>query len=240
MKTAHNSSPTEPMFSAIADRYDRNNHLFSVGIDHYWRRRLAHLLALSANQTALDVCCGTGDMTFALLKHTQAQHVVGVDCSARMTQLAQQKQPAAMAHRRLAGKTACFAAADATALPYPDAAFDAVTCVFGIRNIPDRAAALAQMHRVLKPGGQAGICEFSLPRNAAVRAAYWFYLSRVMPLAGRLILGDAAALRYLAESVRRWDGSVRLAEELPQAGFLPPRTIRLTAGIVTITLARRA
>lgn len=239
MMDPNSSIPTEPMFSTIAERYDRCNHLFSLGIDRLWRRRLARELALTSEQTALDICCGTGDMTFALLAQTQARHVVGVDCSERMIQLAQEKRMLAMARRSMANKAARFAVADAAALPYADGMFDAITCVFGLRNIPARAAVLAEMHRVLKSGGQAGICEFYLPAHPALRAGYWFYLSRVMPLAGRLVVGDAAPLRYLAESIRRWDADVRLPEELMQAGFAARQTVSLTGGIVKLTIGQK-
>jgi len=239
MSPMNSSSPTEPMFSAIAQRYDRSNHLFSLGIDRLWRRRLARELAMTSEQAALDVCCGTGDMAFALLRYSPVRQIVGVDCSERMIQLAQEKRMQAMSRRPMADKTARFAVADATALPYADATFDAVTCVFGLRNIPNRQAALKQMHRILKPDGQVGICEFSLPTNPVLRALYWFYLSRVMPLAGRLVVGDAAPLRYLAESIRRWDADVRLEDELQQAGFTSCRTQSLTGGIVMLTIAKK-
>lgn len=239
MSPTNHSNPTEPMFSAIAQCYDRCNHLFSLGIDHLWRRRLARELGLSAEQAVLDVCCGTGDMAFALLRHSPVRQVIGVDCSERMIQLAQEKRMLVMAGQRMMGKTARFAVADATALPYADGVFDAVTCVFGLRNIPDRPTALKQMHRILKPDGHVGICEFSLPVNAAMRAGYWFYLSRVMPLAGRLVVGDAAPLRYLAESIRRWDADVRLEEDLRRAGFADCRTLPLTGGIVKITIGQK-
>lgn len=228
---------TEAMFSTIAARYDRCNHWFSLGIDRYWRKRLARELKPNAEATALDVCCGTGDMAFALLKHSPVRRVVGVDYSERMIQIAQEKWMLRAARRWMAGKELRLSVEDATALRCEDGAFESVTVAFGLRNIPDRAAALRQMARVLKPGGRVGICEFSLPTHPALRAAYWFYLSQVMPLLGRIVVGDAEPLRYLARSIRDWHDTMRLDEALKQAGFVNIRSIPLTGGIVTLTLA---
>lgn len=227
------------MFSTIAARYDRCNHWFSVGIDRLWRRRLANLLDVSADAVVLDVCCGTGDMAFALLTYTCATTVVGLDCSETMIQLAQEKQMLQPPHRRMDGKEVRFCVGDATSLPFEDAAFDAATCVFGLRNIPDRAAALGQLHRVLKPGGQLGVCEFSLPTQPAWRRVYLLYLSRVMPLLGRVVVGSAEPLRYLSDSICRWHDTVRLDDELRAAGFTDIRHTPNTGGIVTFTTAAR-
>ena len=233
------STTTEAMFSKIAARYDRCNHLFSLGIDHYWRKRLVRLLSPKTDDTALDLCCGTGDMAFAFAKHGPARQIVGVDCSETMIQLAQEKFMRMAPRRWMADKDVRFSVEDATSLSLKDGAFDLISCVFGLRNIPDRTAALRQIYRVLKPGGRAGVCEFSLPKHPAVRAAYWFYLSRVMPLAGRVVVGDAEPLHYLARSIRHWHDSVRLDDELRQVGFQNIRTTTLTGGIVTITVAQK-
>ena len=237
MTPTFNSKPTEAMFSKIAARYDRCNHWFSLGVDHYWRKRLVRELAAKAEDAGLDVCCGTGDMAFALLKHSPMRRAVGVDCSERMIQLAQEKRMVRL--RRPAGKELRLRVEDATALTFEDGAFEAVTCAFGVRNISDRAAALGQMYRVLTPGGRVGICEFSLPAHPMLRRMYWFYLSRVMPLLGRVVVGDAEPLRYLARSIYFWHEDVRLDEELTRAGFVSIRSIPLTGGIVTITIAQK-
>ena len=225
------------MFSNIAARYDRCNHGFSLGVDRYWRKRLARELKPNAEAAALDICCGTGDMAFALLRYSPLRRAVGVDCSERMIQIAQEKWMLFSPRRWMVGKELRLRVDDATALTFEDGAFEAVTCAFGVRNIPDRAAALRQMARVLKPGGRVGICEFSLPIHPALRAAYWFYLSQVMPLLGRIVVGDAEPLRYLARSIRDWHDNMRLDEALKQAGFVNIRSIPLTGGIVTLTLA---
>ena len=230
---------TEAMFSTIAERYDRCNHLFSLGVDRYWRKHLAQALGPAAGDTALDICCGTGDMAFALLRHTPVRQVTALDCSERMIQRARQKRTRLDRHRWMGGKTLGLEVQDAAALSLEDARFSAVTCAFGLRNIADRAAALGQLHRVLKPGGRLGILEFSLPAGRIRRGLYSVYLSGLMPLAGRVVLGSAEPLRYLARSITRWHQTVCLADELADAGFVEIRSRPLTGGIVTMTVARR-
>ena len=239
MTSNSNSKPTEAMFSTIAARYDRCNHLFSLGIDHAWRKRLVRLLSPKEGSRALDLCCGTGDMAFALLKHSLTRDVVAVDCSETMIQLAQEKRMLRAPRRWMSGKTLRLRVEDAAALSFENDHFDLVTCAFGLRNIPDRTAVFTQMHRVLKSGGQVGICEFSLPAHPVLRGPYWFYLSRIMPLLGRVVVGDAEPLRYLARSIQYWHQNVPLDKELTQAGFVNVRATPLTGGIVTLTIAQK-
>ena len=238
--TMHSKTqPTEAMFSQIAGRYDRCNHWFSLGIDRTWRKRLAQAVEANAEETALDVCCGTGDMAFALLKYSPVVIAVGIDCSERMIQLAQEKRMVKAGQGWMSGKELRLSVEDAASMSFEDGAFGAATCAFGLRNIPERAGVLGELYRVLRRGGCVGVCEFSLPKHRAVRWGYWFYLSRVMPVLGRIVLGDGEALRYLARSIRHWHDSVRLDEELAQAGFADVRSTPLTGGIVTITVGRK-
>lgn len=227
------------MFTQIAARYDRCNHWFSLGIDRSWRKRLARAVEATGQDAALDVCCGTGDMAFALLQYSPVRTAVGIDCSERMIQLAQEKRMLYSGRRWMAGKELRLCTADAAALPFEDGAFDVVTCAFGLRNIPERGAVLQQLCRVLKPGGRIGICEFSLPKQRLVRAVYGVYLSRVMPLLGGIVVGSTEPMRYLARSIVWWDDTVRLDAELERAGFAAVRSMPQTAGIVTLTVARK-
>jgi demethylmenaquinone methyltransferase/2-methoxy-6-polyprenyl-1,4-benzoquinol methylase len=237
--TPADKPPSRALFSTIAARYDRCNHLFSLGIDRYWRKQLAQMLVLKADDAVLDICCGTGDMALSVLIHTPVHCVWGIDCSETMIQLAQEKRIRRAGRGRLRGKTLRLSVQDAAALAFEPGMFAAVTCAFGLRNIPDRARVLAAVFRVLAPGGQVGICEFSLPRFGLLRSVYWAYLSRVMPLAGRVVIGDAEPLRYLARSIDHWHKTVRLEEELAGAGFVDCRCRLLTGGIVTLTVARK-
>jgi demethylmenaquinone methyltransferase/2-methoxy-6-polyprenyl-1,4-benzoquinol methylase len=234
-----NSNTTEAMFSEIAARYDCCNHLFSLGVDRLWRRRLVRLLSPKTDDTALDLCCGTGDMAFAFAKHSPLRQIVGVDCSETMIQLAQEKFMRMAPRRWMANKDVSFSVEDATSLSFKNSTFDLISCVFGLRNIGDRTAALQQMYRVLKPGGRVSICEFSLPKQPVIRTVFWFYLSRIMPLAGRAFIGDAEPLKYLAASILRWHKEVCLEDELRRIGFQNIGTTVLTGGIVTITVAQR-
>lgn len=238
-RASSDSAPTVAMFSAIAARYDRCNHLFSLGIDHYWRKRLARALALQAGHTALDICCGTGDMAFALLKHTPVRQVWGIDCSQTMIQLAQEKRMRRIDRQPSADNALRLRVEDAAELTFEDAQFDGVSCAFGLRNIPNRPAVLKQIHRVLVGGGRVGVCEFSLPAHPVQRALYRFYLSRVMPMAGRVVLGSTEPLRYLARSIDHWHNTVHLADEFIQAGFTDVRSIALSKGMVTLTIAHK-
>lgn len=236
MSDMASNPPTEPMFSAIAARYDRCNRLFSAGIDRFWRRRLVAAMGLADGQTVLDVGCGTGDMALAVLRQCPNCRLVGVDCSEKMLHLAQEKT-ILWSSRRGVLPTAEWRLADAARLPFADGQFDAAVCAFSLRNIPNRHAALADICRVLKKGAKIGICEFSMPNNRFLYALYHFYLVRLMPSLGRLVLGQSEPLRYLAESILRWHQTVRLSEMLSGVGFGRTQTFYLTGRIAAITTA---
>lgn len=228
----HPDTSTKDMFSQIAGGYDRCNHIFSLGIDHYWRRRLVKMLALGPGTVVADLCCGTGDMVFSLAKHSRAARIVGVDFSGQMIELAKKK-----VHH--AEGRVDFRVGDAAELDFECDSLDAVTCVFGLRNVRDRRAVLGEMFRVLKPAGVVGICEFSLPGNRWLERAYWLYLSRIMPAVGRVVIGSSEPLRYLASSIDNWHHNVDIEKELAGAGFDEIRTVFLTADIVKLTVARK-
>ncbi len=227
------TTDTEPMFSAIANRYDRFNHLSTLGLDYYWRKKTAALACCKPIAAALDICCGTGDMAFALADSGNVKAVCGCDISRPMLDIAIQKT-----HRRRADKHCpafnwhC-AAAEQTGLQ--SESFDVVTCAFGLRNIGDRAAALAEMVRLLKPGGTAAILEFSMPANPLIRTLYGWHLRYSMPAAGSLILGQTNPLIYLAASIEQWSKEIDLPRLMRSAGFVSITSTPLTFGIVTIT-----
>lgn len=225
-------------FDTIAGRYDRCNHLFSFGIDHHWRREVIKALHPQIHQHLLDLCTGTGDLVFAFCKHCSITSVTGLDISQPMLALAQEKEIRLCAKPWLQSKAVHWQWADAEKTQLPSAGFDFVTCAFGIRNIPDRTAALSEMHRLLKPAGKLCILEFSLPANPLLRAAYRLYLNRLMPLAGRLIVGSKEPLDYLARSISNWHTQVDFSRELTDGGFSLIRKTPLTGGIVTLWLAK--
>lgn len=174
-------------FDKIARDYDRMNHLMTLGLDCLWRRRAVRGL----HGNVLDVACGTGDMVVELLKHGCI--VTGVDLSEEMMAIARQKAPAAT-----------FMLADAEHLPFPDEAFDAVTCAFGVRNFVHLEQGLSEMLRVLKPGGTMVILELATPDSAWARPFYQFYTKHVIPWLGSRIAGNREAYTYLPESIERF------------------------------------
>ncbi len=219
-------------FGKIAGRYDLCNHLFSFGMDRLWRRAAVRLLDLRADERALDLCCGTGEVVFALARYSAAGEITGLDVSEAMIRRAQGKQPSG------GGGRIRWIAGDAVRTGLGDQSFDAITCAFGLRNIPDRLAALREMSRLLRPGGRAAIMEFSLPSNRVLRGLYWLYLRFVMPAAGALLFGSRNPLIYLAESVRAWNDEFDFPKVCEQAGLSYARGYPLTCGIVRIHLLK--
>ena len=222
------------MFGAVAARYDLLNHLLSLNIDRSWRRstvrRLRPELARPGVRV-LDLCCGTGDLLFALEAECRAA-VLGCDFSHPMLVLARRK-----AARR--GARAHFIEADALRLPIPDASLDLITTAFGFRNLANYRHGLAEMARILRPGGVAAILEFSQPPRPLARALYSFYSRRVLPAIGGAVSGSREAYAYLPESVRRFPGAEELAGDMQRAGFQQVRFTRMTAGIVALHLGTR-
>src|SRR5438094_1649805 len=216
------------MFGSIARRYDLANHLLSCGIDFSWRRRAAEIVAEWRPQTIADLATGTGDLALALRKKLPDAEVMGVDVLPEMLDLAQRK-----GMRRVV-------LADAMNLPFNDASFDCVTIAFGLRNLENWAAALAEMSRVLKRKGHLLVLEFSLPTTPSLRAIYRFYLHRCLPLFGSFLTGTKNAYDYLGDSIEEFPGGSAMCELMQANGFMRPRFHPLTGGIVTIYTAEKS
>lgn len=220
------ASEVRAMFDRIAPRYDLLNRAMTAGLDGRWRRAAAAAADLAAGDAALDVCCGTGDLAFELAhRTTPTGRVTGVDFAPEMVARARAK-----AARR--GSPAAFAVADALALPYEDGAFDAATVAFGIRNVADLDAGLAEMARVVRPGGRVVVLEITTP--ARLRRFYGLWFERLVPRLGRLLGRDAAAYAYLPASVRRFPEPPELAARMAAAGLDDVRWRGLAAGIVAL------
>ncbi len=217
------------MFDRVAARYDLLNSLMSAGLHHRWRERAAEVSAIGPGDAALDVCCGTGDLTLELAaRASPGGKVVGCDFSEPMLDLARDKAAA----RGVSGVR--FEWADALQLPYDAGRFDAVTVGFGVRNFADRDRGLAEMARVLRPGGRLVVLEFTRPRRLPFSAFYSLWFDRIAPLLGR-ISDDPQAYAYLAESVRTFPDPRGLAERMDRStGLEQIRYTILAGGIVTI------
>jgi demethylmenaquinone methyltransferase/2-methoxy-6-polyprenyl-1,4-benzoquinol methylase len=215
------------MFDRIAGVYDLMNTAMTVGLHHRWRDRAADRAELDPGDTALDLCCGTGDFALELERRVSpGGHVVGADFSEAMLEIARSKA----AER---GSAVEFEWADAQELPYRDESFDAVTVGFGVRNLADLDRGLAEMVRVLRPGGRLVILEITQPRRPPLSTFYSLWFDRLVPLLGTLA-GDRDAYSYLPESVKRFPPPEGLAEAMDRAGLAAIRYVVLAGGIIAI------
>jgi demethylmenaquinone methyltransferase / 2-methoxy-6-polyprenyl-1,4-benzoquinol methylase len=220
----------QAMFDRIARVYDRLNSVMTAGLHHSWRRRAAQLAGLAPGDRALDVATGTGDLALEL-GHRVAPDgaVIAVDFSEQMLKLAREK----LVDRGLRTSSPVdvaisFQHANAMALPFEDAEFDAATVGFGARNFADLPLGLAEMVRVVKPGGRVVVLELTTPTEPPLSTFFDLWFDRIIPVLGR-VAGDSAAYSYLPSSVRRFPGPEALAAVMSEVG-LDSITYRLTAG----------
>ena len=245
------------MFDKVADRYDLLNDVLSLGQDRWWRRVVARAVAARPGERVLDVAAGTG--TSSRTFTTAGADCVACDFSLGMLEvgarrmrkgdrLPQPARPAGPASARSGDRGAPggrppglvrFVAGDAMALPFRDQAFDAVTISFGLRNVTDHDAALAEFRRVTRPGGRLVVCEFGHLPWPRVNAAYEAYLAGALPAVARRLSSNPAAYEYLAESIRDWPAQPELARRMAAAGWSAVRWRDLSLGVVAIHLARR-
>jgi demethylmenaquinone methyltransferase/2-methoxy-6-polyprenyl-1,4-benzoquinol methylase len=222
------------MFGRIAGRYDLANRLLSLGCDQSWRRRLVGAVARGAPRDVLDLATGSGDVAFALSRRDPAARILGMDFCPPMLVEAERKKAAAagaFGHVR-------FAPGDGLALPLEDAAFDAVTISFGLRNMADRRRSLEEIRRVLRPAGRLFVLEFSQPARW-FRPLYFFYLEKLLPAAAGLVTGDRAAYVYLNRTIREFPDRAALAAEIRAAGFADVTATAMTFGIVALHEAQK-
>lgn len=217
------------MFDRVAGRYDLLNSLMSAGLHHRWRERAADVAALAPGASILDVCCGTGDLTFEVARRVSpGGHVVGCDFSEPMLDLAREK-----AERRRGVDGVRFEWADALSLPYDDCCFDAVMVGFGLRNFADWDRGLREMARVLKPTGKLVVLEFTKPTRRPFSTFYSLWFDRLAPVLGK-VSDNPEAYAYLTESLNTFPGPHGLAEKIDAAGLQRIRYRILAGGIVAI------
>jgi demethylmenaquinone methyltransferase/2-methoxy-6-polyprenyl-1,4-benzoquinol methylase len=216
------------MFDRVAGHYDALNGVMTAGLHHRWRERAADQTALGPGESALDVCCGTGDLAFELSRRVApGGRVVGCDFSEPMLDLARDKA----ASRGAEGVR--FEWADALELPYDGERFDAVTVGFGVRNLADLDRGLREMARVLKPGGRLVILEITQPTRPPLSSFFSLWFDRIVPLLGALS-DEPEAYSYLPESVRSFPSPHGLAAKMDRAGFAGIRYTVLAGGIIAI------
>ena len=218
------------VFDSVASRYDLMNDLMSGGAHRLWKKFALSLTGLKVGGRVLDVAGGTGDLSVGLARQVgQSGLVVLTDINAAMLNAGRDR----LIDAGLVGNV-LYTQADAERLPFPDASFDCVTIGFGLRNVTDKARALAAMRRVLKVGGQLLVLEFSKPVNSTLASLYDGYSFRLLPLLGRAVAGDADSYRYLAESIRRHPDQETLLAMLRAAGLEQCRYHNLFGGIVAV------
>ena len=215
------------MFARIAGRYDLLNRVLSCGIDQRWRRRLLERLGRLEGARVVDACCGTGDLTLAL--EERGASVVGVDFTPEMLQHARRKGTA---------RGELFVHGDALHLPITDGGADASTIAFGIRNVADRRQGLAELARVVRPGGTVCVLEFSLPPGPILARLYKLYFTRILPRVGGWVSGSPDAYRYLPDTVLAWPTPDELAREMEESGLERCGYQLLTGGIACLSWGR--
>lgn len=236
-RTRETARAVQSMFSRVAPRYDFLNHLLSAGFDVRWRGAAAKELRSVLEQPrsrAADLCCGTGDLTFAFARYSRGV-VVGADFCHPMLEIARQKQSRVVARNAEGGPSrACFIGADALRLPFADDALDLASAAFGFRNLASYERGLREIHRVLKPGGIIAILEFSRLQWPVVGPLFRFYFRRVLPVIGTLISGERGPYQYLPESVQSFPDQESLARSLRDEGFIEVRYRNFLGGVAAL------
>lgn len=215
------------LFDSISYRYDRFNHTASMGIDRLWRRRAVR--SLPDCQLVLDVAAGTADLCIETIRQGKSQKVVGVDISEGMLDVGREK----VLRKGLLDKIE-LRVADCASLPFDDNTFDAVTCGYGVRNFAELDRSLTEIFRVLKPGGQLRILEFTYPTNKLVRFFYDFYFTRIVPRIGKKLTDNGDAFVYFMKSVKSFAKGRDFIAILEKNGFSDTSFKSQTFGISTL------
>lgn len=227
------SERVKDIFSAIAKKYERFNAVSSFGAYKLWLAGMAKQAPIEPSHDVLDIAGGTGDVTFTMAREKRPAHIQCTDLVPEMLEVARAHYDEGAS----AGVPVDFQVVDAQDIPYDDASYDVITMAYGIRNMPDRPRALAEMLRVLKPGGALVCLEFSTPPNGLWRALYSFYLKHLIPFWGGLITGDREGFVYLARSIKAFPDQKGLAQMMRDAGFADVTWKNYTGGIAAVHVA---
>lgn len=223
-------SSIRSMFNRVAPRYDVINRILSCGIDVLWRKRVKRQISNPRLNSYADLATGTGDLLIEIMKsYPEIERGIGIDLSEGMLKFNKQK----LSNYSFASKVELIHK-DLTQTELQSGSIDLITIAFGIRNVEDKVAAIVEMARLLAPGGQLLILEFSLPKNSFIREFYLWYFRRILPRIGGWISGDYQAYRYLNESVESWIAPSGMLRLLQEAGLIHTEAIPLTFGIATL------
>jgi demethylmenaquinone methyltransferase / 2-methoxy-6-polyprenyl-1,4-benzoquinol methylase len=236
MPVDKSSDRVRRMFGQIAGRYDFLNHLLSLGIDHYWRWQTVRRVPPRGELPILDLCTGTGDLAFAYDRAACGKvNIIGADFCHEMLEIARNKAAGDGRDSRIT-----FLEADAQSLPLPTDAFQIVSVAFGLRNVADTDRGLAEMVRVVAPGGRVAVLEFSSPTREPFKSLYGWYFRNVLPRIGQLIArNSASAYEYLPASVGEFPQGEALAERMCAAGLDDVRCYPLTLGVATLYVGKK-
>jgi demethylmenaquinone methyltransferase/2-methoxy-6-polyprenyl-1,4-benzoquinol methylase len=216
------------LFETIAPRYDLITVVLSYGMDRGWKRRLVDMLALKGGEAALDLACGTGDITFAVAERLSTGHATGLDITQGMLEIAERKR-----HDQGIGNVS-FHRADILSMPFADESFDAVTAGYALRNVPDVSGALVEIKRVLRPGGRFFSLDFAHPPNRAYRWLYLRYLAVAGSIVGLILHGDPDTYRYIPETLKLYPGQRGVREMMDRQGFIETGFHEFGGGIMAI------
>lgn len=228
----HKATQVRRMFDSIAGTYDRLNHTLSLGIDKIWRRKGIAFLRPFSPASILDIATGTGDLAISMYRQLKADRIVGADISEGMMEVGRRKVAEAGLSEHIT-----FEYQDCTALTYPEGSFDAVTAAFGVRNFEDIEQGIAEMYRVLKPGGHLMILELSSPEHFPMKQLYSIYSKIVIPNIGRLLSKEHTAYSYLPASIKVVPQGKVMTDLLGRVGFSQARSRTFTFGICSLYTA---
>ncbi len=218
------------LFARIARRYDLLNDLQSFGLHRAWKRRVVDLARATAGTRALDLCCGTGDLSFALAQ--RGAEVTGLDFSREMLEVAAERNQKATSRP-------AFIQGDAQQISFPENSFDIVTVGYGLRNLTVWQRGLDEMYRVAKPGARLIVLDFGKPPNAIWRALYFIHLQLSVPLIGLLFCGNAKAYAYILESLKHYPAQLAVADKMRELKLTNVRVINLLGGAMAINYGEK-